>query len=561
MSEIAPAILRRFVTVPDGYRRSCRLLGLSVSAERILAGSYALAVGLWLVGLACLGLGAGTAAGVIVGSCALVGAVGVALIGRYGVGLAAQARRIRALGAAPSLVATLVLGMALWPSAERAATFAAAAGDGLLSDSLETHRRRASRTPRSGLDGFACEWGDAFPALVQSLTRIERAAVVTAEERETVLEAARREILDGTRDEMARFAADLRSPATALYAFGVLLPLAMVALLPAVGAAGIPVTAPVLVVSYGVVLPGGLVAGSAWLLAQRPVAFPPASVPRNHPDVSTGPLTAVVSGGGAAVCGWVAGTVILPAWGPPIASLGIGTGTTLVMYYRPVKQVRDHVSAVEDELPAALSAVGRRVERGESVEVALEAATDATSDPLSSVLAETVERQRALGVDMQSAFDGEYGTLSTLPSPRLRRTAVLLGAAADIGPPAGETITTMGDHLAELAAVERETRRKLTQVTGTLSNTAALFGPLVGGSTVALSATMESGGPITSVSTAALGPVIGWYCLVLAVVLTALSTGLHSGMDRALVGYRAGVALWAATAVYFTAVIATGLVV
>jgi len=526
----------------------------------VLAGSYALAVGVWLVGVAALAVGSGTVA-VAVGAACAVAAVGIALGGRYGVGLAAQARRIRALGAAPSLVATLVLGTTLWPSAERAVAFAASAGDGLLAESLDTHRRRAGRTPRSGLDAFGREWAVEFPALEVALTRIERAAVVTEAERAELLDAARRSILHGTRDEMAAFAADLRAPATALYAFGVLLPLAMVALLPAVGAAGVPVSLSLLVVTYGIVLPSGLVAASAWLLAQRPVAFPPAPVPRSHPDVSTGQLAALGIGFAVAVGSWLGGRVLLPAWAPPIAALGLGAGSALIVYFRPVVAVRDHVDAVEDGLPAALSAIGRRVVRGQSVEAAFDAAVEAAPDPLSSVLDETVERQQTLKVDIETAFCGEHGTLSTLPSPRLRRAAVLLGAAADIGPPAGETIATMGDHLAELAEVERETRRQLSQVTGTLSNTAAFFGPLVGGTTVAMSATMSGGGPIRSVSTASLGPVIGWYCLVLAVVLTALSTGLHRGLDRALVGYRAGLALCSATAVYCAAVVATGLVV
>ncbi|MFC6756092.1 hypothetical protein ACFQER_04495 [Halomicroarcula sp. GCM10025894] len=142
----AAELLGRLVTVPEGYGRACRLLGLSTPPETLLAGSYALAVGVWLVGVAALAVGSGPVA-VAVGAGSAVAAVGVALGGRYGVGLAAQARRIRALGAAPSLVATLVLGMTLWPSAERAAVFAASAGDGLLAESLDTYRRRAARTP------------------------------------------------------------------------------------------------------------------------------------------------------------------------------------------------------------------------------------------------------------------------------------------------------------------------------------------------------------------------------------------------------------------------------
>ncbi len=45
------------------------------------------------------------------------------------------------------------------------------------------------------------------------------------------------------------------------------------------------------------------------------------------------------------------------------------------------------------------------------------------------------------------------------------------------------------------------------------------------------------------------GPGYRRYVLVLAVLLTALSTGLHRGLDRALVGYRTGLALLSATAV------------
>ena len=49
--------------------------------------------------------------------------------------------------------------------------------------------------------------------------------------------------------------------------------------------------------------------------------------------------------------------------------------------------------------------------------------------------------------------------------------------------------------------------------------------------------------------------------LVLAVVLLSMWTGLHRGLDRALVGYRVGLALCSAATVYCTAVITTGALV
>ncbi|MBX0321844.1 type II secretion system protein [Halomicroarcula sp. F13] len=548
------------IGVPDGYERATRVLTLGWRAERLLAASYAVAGCCWLLGLAALSIWTGAVA-VVVGTACLLVAVGAVLAGRYGVPLAAQARRIRALGAAPSLVATLVLGLTLWPSTERATAFAAAADDGLLAERLDAQRRRACGTPRDGLGRFAEQWSDELPALAAAIHHVQRAAVAPPDERATALETARRRVLDGTRDEMAAFAADLRAPATGLYAFGVLLPLALVSLLPAATAAGVPVTPSLLVVTYGLVLPSVLVVASAWLLAQRPVAFPPAVVPRSHPDVPSTPAPAVAGGVAAAAGGWVAGTFVAPGWGPPLAALGVGTGTALVIHYRPVRDVRGYVTDIEADVPDVLTAIGRRVDRGQSVEAALAAAVDVTPAPLCDRLAETLDRQQTLCVGIEEAFCGEYGTLRTVPSPRLRRAAVLLDAAADVGPPAGETITTMGEHLADLSAVERETRCDLAQVTGTLSNTAALFGPLVGGATVALAGTMGSGGPIEAVSAAVLGPVVGWYCLVLAAVLTALSTGLRRGLDRALVGYRVGLALCSATATYLAAVVGTGLLV
>jgi hypothetical protein len=122
------------------------------------------------------------------------------------------------------------------------------------------------------------------------------------------------------------------------------------------------------------------------------------------------------------------------------------------------------------------------------------------------------------------------------------------------------------EHLEELRRVERDARRELARVTDTLSNTAAVFGPLVGGATVALSARVSDAGAGTSAGfgasalpTAALGIAVGAYVLWLAAVLTVLSSGLTRGLDRTLVGYRVGAALCLATLAYFAAYVGAGL--
>jgi hypothetical protein len=159
----------------------------------------------------------------------------------------------------------------------------------------------------------------------------------------------------------------------------------------------------------------------------------------------------------------------------------------------------------------------------------------------------------------------------------------------------------LADQLEDLRELESDARRQLATVTGTLTNTAAVFAPLVGGATVALATgvdTVDAGGIGAGaaagadvlgtggaggtgatgggvVGTAAesspgsdgggalsvpmLGRIVGAYVLVLAALLTALATGLERGFDRTLVAYRVGIALPTATATYLVAFRGAGL--
>ena len=90
----------------------------------------------------------------------------------------------------------------------------------------------------------------------------------------------------------------------------------------------------------------------------------------------------------------------------------------------------------------------------------------------------------------------------------------------------------MAEQTDELRRVEAEARRELRRVTDTLTNTAAVFGPLVAGATVALAARVaaEGGGRLGGgFDVGGLGLAVGGYGLISAVVLTVLATGLVVG--------------------------------
>lgn len=549
-----------------------------------------------------IGLAIGTAVGAV--ALALAGIVPAVLsgtaagllasaAGEYAPRWLARTRRTRSLGDATALVGLLVLRLRLDPSLERAVRFASRTDGGRLARALRRHARLSRGEPVSGMGEFAAEWSRYFPALDRAAAQLASATTVPPERRERALDRAMDAVVDATREEMAAYASGIRTPVTAIYAFGVLLPLALVGVLPAAPAAGVPVSLSVVVSIYCVGLPIGLLTAGAWLLARRPVAFPPPPVTTAHPD-ATGTLTQSLAVGVAcASLGWVVAEVLAPGWVRPIAAVGVGAGTALWWWFRPVESVRERVRAVESGLPDALVRIGQRVAEGDAVERALERAAAETTGPAGEVLADAAGYGETFRVDVRTAFLAPDGALATVPSPRCRRAAALLGVAGRMGRPAGDVVLELATHLEELDRIEAEARGRLADVTGTLRNTATVFGPLVGGATVALSdrirdvdalvaggsgpgraggvlgtATRPPGaeaagaaGKAAGVTPAAdtagaafatgeLGLAIGAYVLLLAALLVALATGLERGLDPASIGYRVGRALPIASGTY-----------
>lgn len=539
------------VTPSEELSRAIEFLDWSVSPETVVRAGYGLGLVCGSIAVAVpTVVGLGTTWTLALGALALVSVHLVHETPR----LLALARRTRALGSGPDLVARMVLRMRIAPSPERAVAFAADSGDGPLAASLAGHVRRASATGEDAVETFGSEWEEWYPELGQALALVSAAGGMDGTDRERTLDRALSVALEGTRTRMRSFATRIERPVTALYAFGVLLPTALVALVPAASAAGLGVTTWTVVAVYDVVLPLGIAAASVWLVARRPVAFPPPSVDRSHPDVRsrTWPVLGVafVAGG----IGWVVGTKLQPSWAGPFAAVGLGIGSALWLQYRPVVAVYGRIREVESGLTDALSLIGRRVANGVAVESALGVAASDIDGEMAEVLERAVARQRQLNVSVTEAFLGENGALSDLPSPRVRGSMAVLGLAVKEGKPAGPALLALADHVDDLHRLERESRHRMERVCGTVRSTGAFFGPMVAGATVALADGLADGSTVAAGEGLPwLGHAVGGYVLGFAVVLPALATSLLRGFDRPLVGHRVGRALVVATVVYLGA--------
>ncbi|CCQ32361.1 hypothetical protein HLRTI_001016 [Halorhabdus tiamatea SARL4B] len=475
----------------------------------------------------------------------------------------ASFERTEALGDAPTLIGRAVLRMQIEPSTESAIRFAAETGSSSLARNLETHVEAAVGTPRTGLLSFAEEWADRFPAMRRSAYLLASAGEAPEAERNRTLDRSLAAVLDGTRDRMAEFTNAIRGPTTILYAFGVMVPLALVALVPAVGFVGYELSIWYLVVGYDVVLPIVLVGASLWLLARRPIAFPPPKVTRAHPDVPPRALPTLLWGGLGTLAGYALVTAVGVGYLAPIASGGLGIAGALIGYVRPILQVRTYVREVEADLTDALYLTGRLVDDGNSVETAIQRAGEQVPGETGDLFARAAGLQRRLHVSVHEAFLGEYGVVTTVPSPRVRATVELLAIAAEQGAPAGRAIVSMADHLDELRDVEAQTRRQLSTITDTIDNTATFFGPMVAGATVGLAGGLAGEGTAivdgaTTLPIEQLGIVIGVYVVSLSFILVPLAVALEDGLDWPLLGYRIGRSLLGAVPIYVVTIVVVG---
>lgn len=540
-------------------------LGTDIGPETVVRGGYGAGIASLSLAVPLSALGIGVLPTLLV-------TVAVSIVVVHAVhstpGLVAAFRRTETLGEVPNLIGRAVLRMQIQPSTEAAVRFAADTGYGPLSENLSAHIDRSMGTPRTGIISFAEEWAAWFPAVRRSAHLLETAQDAPEAERNRTLDRALSAILDGTRTQMADFTARIRGPSTALYAFGVMIPLALVALVPAAALAGYPVSIWFFVITYNLVLPVVLIAASVWLLVRRPVAFPPPRVTREHPDVPDRLWLRVVWG---PIVGAPAYLMTL-AWGPaylaPVAGVGFGLSGLLIALFRPVILVRNYVRAVEEHLTDALYLVGRQVAEGEAVESVIQGAGDRVPGETGAVFAHAAGLQRRLHVGVEEAFLGEYGALRNVPSPRAHSTAGLLAIASREGKPAGRAIVSMADHLEELQEVENETKRQLAQVTSTLDHTASYFGPMVGGATVALADIIveqdidlgETQTVAEPLPTDQLGIVVGVFVILLCFILVPLSITLRHGLDRAMIGYHVGRSLLSAVPLYVVTVVIVGLI-
>lgn len=494
--------------------------------------------------------------------------------------------KIHTLGDIPEIQSYIVMSMKLVPNMERAIIFAADNSLRPLAKDLkkliwDIHIRVYSNIDEALIE-FADQWGKNSEYFKRSLHLVKSSNSEPDEaQRIMTLNKSLDIVLEGTKTMMDAFAAKLKTPTYVLYSIFILIPLALVALIPAVSIVGVRMDTVTLVIIYDIGLPFFTFFYSEYILLQRPATFSPPNISAGHPELSNIGSTrkkiifvTLIAGAAIGSSGYILldyynpfnimsteamGGLVLPTF-PVVWALVMITIYCLGVY-TPYKKIRDDIKQIENEFADAMFILGRRISEGRSAEEAFVHTSETMKgSKIGEAFADIAKNLSSMRTTLHGAiFNEEYGAFKDIYSDRVHTIMKLLTRSVHRShEAAGMAIIKIADHLKELQDVETNIRRSLYDVTSTMGSTAIIFAPLIAGVTLALSEVIqkillniskesrnlpdeynigdfmkEAGTGMTqSVSPDIFLLVVGIYMILLVIILTRFAGGIEYGDDK-----------------------------
>ena len=432
----------------------------------------------------------------------------------------AKLMKVQSLGDIPEVLSYIVMAMKLVPNMERAVLFAAKNSTRPLARDLKKMMWNLQIRAYSSMDDavvdFANLWGKDSEYFKRALHLIKSSTSEPDDaQRIITLNRSLDIVLDGTKVLMDGFAAKLKTPTYVLYSIFILIPLALVALLPAVTVVGLRFNILTLVIVYDIALPLLTFVYAEYILMQRPAAFTPQSIPDTHPGLANikmkrrvALVVALVIGTAIAISGYVMmylgnphgiiSTGTLEGLLPPTLLVLLGIVVAIAIYlnaaYAPYKKIRDNIRKMEHEFADALFILGRRISEGRSAEEAFaHTAMTMKGSSIGDAFGKISTNLISMRATITSAiFDEDFGAFKDIYSDRIKTTMLLFAESVHKShESAGVAIIKLADHLKELQEVELNIKRSLYDMTSTMRSTAAIFAPLIGGVTIALSEVIQ----------------------------------------------------------------------
>ncbi len=464
---------------------------------------------------------------------------------------AAKAEKMKSITYIPEIVNYLVMSMKLSPNLEKALEFAAEHGRGKIADDLKKlvwdTRIGVYHSIEEALDDFAYKWG-AFSDEFKHALMLIRSSVIEVDEakRNALLDKAVTETLEGIKESMNKYAADMRQPSIYLYYLGVLLPLMLIIMLP-IGAmmARMPIAkAPILVLLYNVLLPLFAFFFAKNILSKKPPVYEPPVIPDNYPGlpkkgtmrIGKTAVPVIVIAFFLAVLIYFSFAYVLepllnpvpPVWEKAAreayfhffqlagAVISIAVFASVMLYGSAAdkRKAQKEVMQMEEEFQDSIYIIASRLGENRPMEEAVSYASKfLPKSKTADLFKATYSNIQNLGLTVEKAlFDPLYGSLKNVPSDLIRGAMRIVVDSIGLGvQQAARALISLSMQLRDSQKVRESIKASLGEVTSMMKSIAFLIAPLVLGITTALqriiisalqatAQTQQVGGAVSGVS-------------------------------------------------------------
>lgn len=485
----------------------------------------------------------------------------------------ARYMKARSLGDIPEVISYLVMYLKLVPNLELAFRFAAKESNSSLAKDLRKIiwdlEIRIHKSIDDAITYFSNLWGELSEYFKRAIHLIRNSVNERENDRISTLDRALDVVLEGTRDLMNDFSNKLHQPTLIIYSLGFMLPLATVAMLPAVSVIGLKFSIFHIIIFYDILLPVFLFFYIRKILANRPATFNPPSLPQKKLSNLRNALISVFI-----FIPFIIASIYFPFNFKkffPIWGIAISVSFYCLSTYSKDKKERDRIRKMEKEFGDALYILGRRVAEGKPPEEAFNhVAQTMKGSAIGEVFAKAFYNLISRRIKIEDAFfDAEYGALANVYSDRIRAIIkIFIEGVKKSYEYAGTAIVKIADHLKQLQDVERKIKDGLASITSSLRSTATFFAPLIGGVTLGMTNLMQKilsslnfsfsedvtiplFGKIFYVkSSTDFDIVIGIYIILLVFLILRLANGIDEGDDKIEYFYSIGKSLPIATFIF-----------
>ncbi len=445
------------------------------------------------------------------------------------------------------------------------------------------------KTLKEALDDYIKRWQGKADYFVNSLILLESLLYEPSEERRKILlDKAVEEMLEGLYDKMMEYAVSLKNPIEVLYMLGMVLPMLTLTLVPIIGSLLTEAFPPIaLILIYDVLIPLAILIIGKDILRKRPVYNTYEDTYIYNYLKKKGKyfkFTSILAG---IFVFWflliLLSSLKININDPNLASilisiffiiiLGLSISYAFIFYYNLVKGVVERTEKLLSELPSILIQLANRLSEGIPPEFAFyEIYLRNKNKEIGKFFGKAFYNVKFLGMSLEQAiFDKENGALLYYPSSLLKGVMEIFVENIKKGSEAAaKVLAVIAQYMIYLQRVERRIKDLLAETLSSMNLVAKFVAPLVLGIIIGMDAMMiaillslgkaisalqlpsnvESYVPLEilyifsvqkAISPAILQLAIGFYLILLVILLSYIINGIENGLDKfkekKLIGY------------------------